>query len=91
MSHHSRIAGNMQHATLPSVNKALPSVNKAAHSGFETKRRYHQKSKTGLSVAPQKDLCPLKLNKTLCDSDINIWSDLDINKHTMTSDKLKKT
>ena len=26
----------------------LPSVNKAAHSGFETQRRSHQKSKTGV-------------------------------------------
>ena len=32
----------------------LPSVNKAAHSGFETQRRRQRKSKTGLSVAPQK-------------------------------------
>ena len=32
----------------------LPSVNKAAHSGFESQRRCHQKSKTGVSVAPQK-------------------------------------
>ena len=38
----------------------LPSTNKAAHSGFETQRRHHQKSKTGVSVAPQKDLCPPK-------------------------------
>ena len=27
------------------------SLNKAAHSGFETQRRHHQKSKTGASVA----------------------------------------
>ena len=33
-----------------------PSVNKTSHSGFETQRRCHQKSKTGLSVAPQKGL-----------------------------------
>ena len=33
-----------------------PSLNKAAHSGFETQRRHHQKSKIGLSVAPQKGL-----------------------------------
>ena len=32
---------------------SLPSANKAAHSGFETHRRHHQKSKT---VAPQKGL-----------------------------------
>ena len=31
-----------------------PSANKDAHSGFETQRRHHQKSKTGVSVAPQK-------------------------------------
>ena len=35
----------------------LPSMNKAAHSGFEALRRHHQKSKTGVSVTPQKDLC----------------------------------
>ena len=28
------------------------SMNKAAHSDFETHRRCHQKSKTGLSVPP---------------------------------------
>ena len=33
-----------------------PSVNKDAHSGFETQRRCHQESKTGVSVAPQKGL-----------------------------------
>ena len=32
----------------------LPSVDKAEHSGFETQRRCYQKSKTGVSVAPQK-------------------------------------
>ena len=37
-------------------NMPLPSVNKAAHSDFETQRRYHQKSKTGVSVAAQKSL-----------------------------------
>ena len=31
-----------------------PSANKATLSGFETQRRHHQKSKTGISVAPQK-------------------------------------
>ena len=34
----------------------LSSTNNAAHSGFETQRRHHQKSKTGVSVAPQKGL-----------------------------------
>ena len=39
-----------------------PSVNKAAHSGLKTQRRHHQKSKTGVSVAPQilkKSLTPV--------------------------------
>ena len=31
---------------------------KDAHSGFETQMRCHQKSKTEVSVAPQKDICP---------------------------------
>ena len=33
----------------------LPGANKAAHSGFEI-QRCHQKSKTGVSVAPLKGL-----------------------------------
>ena len=37
------------------------SVNKAAHSGFETKRRCHQKSKTGVTVAAQKGLMSYKI------------------------------
>ena len=35
--------------------KIFAGANKAVHSGFETQRRLHQKSKTGVSVAPQ---CP---------------------------------
>ena len=35
-------------------------MNKAAHTGFETQRIHHQKSKTGILVVPQKDLCPPK-------------------------------
>ena len=38
-------------------------ANKAAHSGFETQRRHHQKSKTGVSVAPQKGLMSSKIIK----------------------------
>ena len=38
----------------------LPSSKKAAHSGFETQRRRNQKSKTGVSVAPQKGLMSSK-------------------------------
>ena len=45
----------------------LPSANKAAHSGFETQRKHHQKSKTGVSVAPKMDMCPTKiLKKSVC-------------------------
>ena len=44
------------------------SLNKAAHSGFETQRRCHQKSETGVSVAPKMDMCPTKifLKKVSC-------------------------
>ena len=38
----------------------LPIANKAAHSGFEAQRRHHQKSKTGVLVAPQKGLMSSK-------------------------------
>ena len=38
----------------------LPSGNKAAQSGFETQRRRHQKSKTWVSVASQKELMSSK-------------------------------
>ena len=41
----------------------LQSSNKAAHSGFETQRRHHQKSKTGVSVAPKMDMCPTKIKQ----------------------------
>ena len=39
----------------------LPSANKAAHSGFETQRRHHQKSKTGYQWPHKKDLCLPKI------------------------------
>ena len=38
-----------------------PNANKAAHSGFETQRRCHQKFKTGVSVTPQKGLMSSKI------------------------------
>ena len=38
-----------------------PSANKAAHPGFETQRRCHQKSKTGVSVAQQKGFMSSKI------------------------------
>ena len=37
----------------------LPSANKAAPFGFETQRRHHQKSKTGVSVAPKIKKSPI--------------------------------
>ena len=42
-----------------------PRVNKDAHSGFETQRKRHQKSETGVSIVPQKGLMSSKffLNK----------------------------
>ena len=47
------------------------STNKAAHSGFETQRRHHQKSKTGISVAPQKGLMSSKLFFTKIEFELN--------------------
>ena len=38
----------------------LPSANKVAHSGFQTQRRLHQKSKTWVSVATEKGLVSSK-------------------------------
>ena len=40
---------------------APTSMNKDAHSGFETKTRPHQKSKTEISVTPQKGLMSSKI------------------------------
>ena len=37
-----------------------PSSNNATHTGFEAQRRRHQKSETGVSVAPEMDMCPTK-------------------------------
>ena len=49
----------------PEVNLSshtlLPSVNNGTHPGCETQSRRHQKSKTEVSVAPQNDMCPLKI------------------------------
>ena len=35
--------------------------NKAAHSGFETQRRRHQKSEAGVSVDPKMGMCPPRI------------------------------
>ena len=45
----------------------LPSMSTLqSHFGFETQRGHHQKSKTGVSVVPQKGLMSLKnLNKNI--------------------------
>ena len=45
------------------MDMSLPSVNKVAHSGFETQRRCHQKSKRRVSVAPKKGLMSSKMMK----------------------------
>ena len=52
-----RLVGVTPDMNLSECVKCMPSssVNKAAHPGFETQRRCHQKSKTGVSVAAQKD------------------------------------
>ena len=56
-----------------------PSENNAAQSGFEIQRRRYQKSKTGVSVAPQKGFMSSKnFKKKFPDfsSICNILSDL---------------
>ena len=57
-----RLAGVTSEVNLREHTSQMPwrSVDKAAHSGFETQRRHHQKSKTWASVAPQKELMSSK-------------------------------
>ena len=57
-----RLAGVAPEANLRECTSCtpLPNVNKAAHSSFETQRRHHQKSKTGIS-GPQKGRVHQKL------------------------------
>ena len=74
----------MQQMTMPAVKRSadvtlevnlknpLHVGNKAhkqgIHPGFETQGRHHQKSKTGVSVAPQKGTCFLQnFFKKFCD------------------------
>ena len=52
------VAPKVNLAGEPLTRTPLPSANKAAHSRFEPQRRRHEKSKIGVSVAPQKVLCP---------------------------------
>ena len=40
--------------------QAMKHTSEGIHPGFETQGRRHQKSKRGVSVALQKDRCPLK-------------------------------
>ena len=53
-----RLAGIAPEMNLKECVKhmTLPNMNKAVHSDFETQRRHLQKSKTGVSVSPQKGL-----------------------------------
>ena len=64
-----------QHVT----HRPPPSANKAAHSGFETQKRHHQKSKTGVSVAPQKGLRVCShwtLNNSINVSNVSLTKDI---------------
>ena len=62
------LAFKMSAEVTPEVNlgefvtcMSLPSMNKAAQSSLETQIRHRQKSKTGTSVAPQKELLVLQI------------------------------
>ena len=58
-----RSAGVETEVNLREYVKHIPllSAYKVPHSGFETQWRCHQKSKTGVSVAPQKGLVSSKI------------------------------
>ena len=65
------LAANRSAGVTPEVNPwkpvthiPPPSTNKAAHSGFETQRRCHVKSKTGIS-GPTKRTCVLQFFFTI--------------------------
>ena len=58
VSHQRLISGNVYHVRLYQVR-----IRQNPLSGFETQKRRHQKSKTGVSVAPQMDMCPTKIFK----------------------------
>ena len=59
---HQEVAGVIPEVNLREHISYMPplSVNKVAYSGFETQRRHYQKSKTGVSVTPQKGLLSSK-------------------------------
>ena len=63
-----RLAGVAPEVNLKECVTHMPlsATYKAAHSGFETQRKHHQKSKTGVSVAHNKRLMSSKyLKRTL--------------------------
>ena len=43
------------------IRTTLPTLNKGVYSGFETRSRRHQRSKTGVSGAQKQDLCAVKI------------------------------
>ena len=53
-----RSAGVVPEVNLREYVTCMPplSMKKVAHPGFETQRKCHRKAKTGVSVAPQKEL-----------------------------------
>ena len=66
-------------------------TGKVAHSGFETQNRRHQKSKTGISVAPQKDMClPKNFKKTLV-TGISVCLLRQINESNLGKTRLRNT
>ena len=60
-----RSAGVAPEVNLRNLSHAGKEARKwGRHPGFETQGRRRQKSKKGVSVAPQKDWCPPKYLKT---------------------------
>ena len=60
------------------------------HPGFETQGRCHQKSKTGVSVAPQKGLVSSKFKKKVFMVNVKDNSFLNRNLISLCKDNMKK-
>ena len=72
-----------------------PSANTAAHSGFETQRRHHQKAKRQVYQWPHtKDLCPSKIlyssiiqsNELRKFSQLHFWSKVRMSSHRLCNE-----
>ena len=74
------LAAKRSAGVTPEVNlkilftQAMKHACEGSHPGFETQGRHHQKSKTGISVAPQKGLMSSNFFNTECNMEIDAVS-----------------